>query len=176
MQKNNYTFFVQNSIFGLLIGVSFIVVSLVYYKTGQSICVNPQLNSVTMMLSIAGAFIGGRKYRDDHLGGIISYWKALGTCIYLITVAAFLYGIYVLILFHYDPSSQTAYFAMLEQVVTMLKEVYANSPLLPEIESMAKQLGTPFFIGFSAIFDKIFTGFIFSLFLAGLIRRTGKTF
>ena len=176
MQKDKYTFFTQNGIFGLLIGISFIAVSFVYYTTGQSVSVNPQLNSVTMLLSITGAFIGCRKYREDCLNGIISYGKALITCIYLIFIAAILYGIYIAILYHYDPSSQTAYFAMLEQTGVMFEKIYATSPLSGEIENALQMLKTPFAIAFSVTFDKIFMGTIFSLFLAGMLRKSEKRF
>lgn len=168
MEKNNHTFLIQNSIFGLLVGLTFIVTSFVYFKTGQNICVNPQLNNIIMLLSITGIFIGVRKYRDDHLDGYISYGKTLGACTLLITTAALLYGIYVYFLYSSDANLLTDYVTILEAA---FKEAYAGSPMLDTLTTMLKTFTTPASIAFAEVFNKIFTGFILSLFMAGALKK-----
>ena len=165
-QKN--TFISQNTIFGLFVGLSFILASFTFYKSGKSISLNPQLNNVMMLLSIAGTFIGVRKYREESLNGSISYGNALGACVYLITVASLLYGIYIYWLYRHTPELQENYISTINSV---LEEVYKGTPLLENMKAMLQNLMTAGFIAFSEIFNKIFTGFIFSLLLAGILRK-----
>lgn len=162
------TFLKDNTLFGLFVGLSFIVVSWLYYHSGRSITINPQLNNVIMLLSIAGTFIGVRKYREESQGGYLSYSKALGACIYLTAVAAFCYGIYIYLLYHRHPELLETYTSLVE---SSLQEVYGNSPLLENMKTLVKTFTTPATIAFAEIFNKIIIGVIFSLFLAGLLRR-----
>ena len=84
-------FFSQNTLFGLFVGLSFIAVAYAYYRSGRGVSLNPQLNNVILLLSIVGAFIGVRKYRDELPDNCLSYGKALGACTYLIAVASVIY-------------------------------------------------------------------------------------
>ena len=86
MEKNNEPFFKQNSIFGCLIGATFIFASLLFILAGKGIVVNAQFHNIIMMLTIFGIFMGVRKYRDEQLAGVISYGKALKTGIYILCV------------------------------------------------------------------------------------------
>lgn len=166
VKKN--TFIQQNTIFGIFVGLSFILASYVFHKTGRSISINPQLNNVIMLLSIAGAFIGVKKYRDDNRPNGFSYASALGACMYVISVAAVIYGIYIYSIYHRIPGLQENYVSM---VTAVLEEVYKGSPLLENMKTMIETFMTPASIAFAEVFNKIFTGFIFSLLLAGILRR-----
>lgn len=166
-EKKN-TFLVQNTVFGLFVGLTYILTAYIYYRAGQGVSLNPQLNNVIMLLSIAGTFIGVKKYRDENPGQPFSYAKALGACVYLITVAAIVYGIYIYSLYHRQPELQENYRLAIE---TVLQEVYAGSPLLENMTAMMQAFTTPATTAFAEIFNKIFTGFIFSLFLAGILRK-----
>ncbi|MDE6452290.1 MAG: DUF4199 domain-containing protein [Odoribacter sp.] len=166
--KNKHTFITQNTIFGLCIGVSFMLASYIFYKSGQQINLNPRFNNILMLLTIAGSFIGTRKYRDENLDGKLSYPKALGTCVYLTAIASVSYGIYIYTLYHIHPELQEEYLNMTKSI---LEEVYKNSPLLETMQTLLTSFMTAGMIAFSETFNKIFTGFIFSLFLAGILRR-----
>lgn len=169
-QKKN-TFISQNTLFGLFVGLGFIIAAFIFYKSGKSISLNPQLNNIIMLLSIAGAFIGVRKYREENLNGNISYGKALGACIYLLSVAAVLYGIFIYYLYRSNGELQENYISTLER---MLQEIYKGSSVLENMLVMIKTFMTPAAIAFAEIFNKIFTGFIFSLLLASILRRSRK--
>lgn len=162
------TFFKQNTLFGAIMGLSFVITSWVFLATGKSIAANPSLNNILMLLTIAGTFIGVRKYREDVLDGAITYGHALGTCTYIIGIASLLYGIYTVILYQALPELKDQY---LETIDATIREVYANSPLVDSLSDMVQTFTTSFSIGFSEIFSRIFSGFIFSLFLAGILRR-----
>ena len=101
MEKNNEPFFKQNSIFGCLIGATFIFASLLFILAGKGIVVNAQFHNIIMMLTIFGIFMGVRKYRDEQLAGVISYGKALKTGIYILCVASLCYAVYVFFLYSF---------------------------------------------------------------------------
>ena len=71
-------FFSQNTLFGLFVGLSFIAVAYAYYRSGRGVSLNPQLNNVILLLSIVGAFIGVRKYRDELPDNCLSDRCSLG--------------------------------------------------------------------------------------------------
>ena len=124
-----------------------------------------------LLLSIVGAFIGVRKYRDELPDNCLSYGKALGACTYLIAVASVIYGCFVFYLYRHHPELLENYLTSIE---TTFKEVYSDSAFTENMISMLKAFTTPATIAFAETFNKIFTGFIFSLLLAGLLRRTEK--
>lgn len=169
-QKKN-TFLSQNTLFGLFIGVSFVAVAFAYYKAGRGISLNPQLNNVILLLSIVGAFIGVRKYREESQGGFITYGKALGACVYLICVASVIYGIFVFYLYRHQPLLLENYLTTVE---TTFKEVYSESAFSENMITMIKTFTTPASVAFAEVFNKILIGFIFSLFVAGLLRKNKK--
>ena len=97
--------------------------------------------------------------------------EALGACTYLIAVASVIYGCFVFYLYRHHPELLENYLTSIE---TTFKEVYSDSAFTENMISMLKAFTTPATIAFAETFNKIFTGFIFSLLLAGLLRRTRK--
>lgn len=166
-EKKN-TFFTHNTLFGIFVGLSFVVTSYIFFKTGREISLNPQLNNVIMLLSIVGIFFGVRMYRDQQCGGYISYKKALAASIWLLAVAAVLYGIYLYTLYNKFPELKENYLGVIEAA---LQEHYSGSPLLENMNTMFKAFTTPATIALGEVFNKLFTGAIFSLFIAGILRR-----
>jgi hypothetical protein len=167
-------FFSQNTLFGLFVGLSFIAVAYAYYRSELIsavfvIVVHKWRHN--LLLSIVGAFIGVRKYRDELPDNCLSYGKALGACTYLIAVASVIYGCFVFYLYRHHPELLENYLTSIE---TTFKEVYSDSAFTENMISMLKAFTTPATIAFAETFNKIFTGFIFSLLLAGLLRRTRK--
>lgn len=161
----------QNTLFGGLIGGSLVIASFLYLLLGKNIGLNPQLNNVLILLTIAGTFIGVRKFREDALSGTIKYGQALKSCMYMISVAAIIFGIYTFIIYRLNPELTTQY---IETADATFREAYANSPMLESLSTMVRTFTTPYSIAFGETFNKIFSGFIFSLFLAGILRKTAS--
>ena len=82
-----------------------------------------------------------------------------------------LLGEILCIFFWFNPELLENYLTSIE---TTFKEVYSDSAFTENMISMLKAFTTPATIAFAETFNKIFTGFIFSLLLAGLLRRTRK--
>lgn len=157
-----------NTLFGLVIGLGYIIASYLFYRAGRSLYPNPRLNNALLLPAIAGVFLRVRQYRKETRGGTVSYGQALGVCTYLFSVAAMVYGVYLYFLYRQVPALTDSYLAAMEAVV---QEVYKDTALSENIRQLLPALITPLSIALSEIFNKILTGFVFSLFLAGLLRR-----
>lgn len=167
MEKETNPFWIQNTRFGLLIGATFIITSGLFYAT-QGTMTDPRTNNVIMLLTIAGMYLGAQKYRNDSLEGIITYWQAIGACTWQVAVASFIYGAYTCFIYTIRPAALEAYLDMTESI---LREVYAGSPVLENMIPLIKNYTTPFTMGFAELFYKTLIGFIFSLFIAFIVKR-----
>ena len=125
-------------------------------------------NNETIMALLGVSERTLRKYREEELGGYISFGKAFGGCIYIIGVGTLVYGMYIYYMYGKHPELQEQYLLM---VNTALDEVYKGNPMHDTLKSMMSGLVSPFFVAMAEVFNKIFTGFIFSLLLAGLLKR-----
>ncbi|MBC5623087.1 DUF4199 domain-containing protein [Butyricimonas hominis] len=174
MENTNESFFKPNTLFGGLIGGSFIIASLLFAYAGKGVVANPQFNNIIMMLTIFGVFIGIKKYRDDHLAGIISYGKALSTGIYILAVAAVCYAVYTFILYSSDSELLATYKKVM---LTMMNEVYKNMNLQELFNtSLSDLFFSPVVIAFGELFNRILVGAAFTLFIAGLVKRKTPPF
>lgn len=167
-KKHSSRFIEKNTVFGIFVGASFIVAAWLFFRTGRPVSLEPALNNILLLLSICGSYIGVRQYREEVLGGAIRYGQALGACVYLIAVASLLYGVFVYFIYRNHPELLDNY---LEVVSMTLREAYGNSPFLENMEAMLRTFTTATTVASAEVFNKLFTGFIFSLFVAGLLRR-----
>ena len=168
MKKTTSEFLLYNSIFGLFVGGSYIVASLVFFWSGKNISLNPQLNNIILMLTIAGIFLGVKKFRDDHLEGIISYGKSFSTGIYILTIASFLYALYIFIFYTSDPDLMERFKKVM---LSILKQIYGNTPLYETFEKSIQSFLYPASIAVGEFLNKLFFGIILTLFLAGILRK-----
>jgi hypothetical protein len=167
MRKEN-TFIARNTLFGVIVGLSFILAVFVFYRAGKPVGFNPQLGNVFLLLTVAGVFIGVRKYREECLEGYIDYPLALGACVYIVAVGSLLYGMFLYTLYGRSPELQEQYLATIE---LFLDEAYKGTPVLDTVKEMMRKFVSPLFIAFSETVSKCLSGFIFSLFIAGILRR-----
>ena len=173
MKTHNEPFFKQNFIFGCLIGGTFIFASLLFILAGKGVVVNAQFHNIIMMLTIFGIFMGVRKYRDEQLAGVISYGKALKTGIYILCIASLCYAVYVFFLYTFNADLLTEFKNV---TITTLKITGQNSPLFKMLEENMDVYFVPASIAFGELFNRILVGAAFSLFIAGLVRRSKLPF
>ena len=162
------TFFTKNTIFGIGVGLSFILSSFLLYKTGKSVIFNPQASNISLLLSIAGAYIGTRTLREEILHGFISFRQALGSSIYIIIVGTFIHAIFIFQLYNAVPELMENYKSMLDIV---LEEAYKGQDILATIKTVMGNAVSPLLIAITDFTNKIFTGFIFSLLIAAMLKR-----
>ena len=166
MQSN---YLKHNGIFGLCVGVSLVIANLAFYLTDKNINMNPQLMNTSLLLLMGGIFIGVRKYRDTYLEGNITYGKAVGVSMFIITCATILNAIFIYILYKSDN-------ILIENYLTETKEiiltVYKDTPIANQITPLLETFMTAGTIAFSDMINKIIYGFFFSLFIAIILKKS----
>ena len=171
MDITNKSYWRQNTLFGLLIGGSFSMASLLFLWGGKNVAMNPQLNNVILLLTIFGVFVGSKKYRDEALGGVISYGKALGTGLYLLLIASVVYAIYTYLLY---ASSEELFSTYKDNMLTTLKLVYEGTPMYDTLIDTFNAFLMPASIAMGEFFNHIVTGGIFTLLLAWFVKRKSQ--
>lgn len=152
-------------IFGLLIGITFILASYLYFYKGFDVIVNPQLSNINYFICIAGIFIGVRKIRAEIIPNI-SYWQAFLFGSLMIAIAAIPYTVYTYILLSNHPDIIQNTIQILEK---SLKEGNYTDSQTDTFISIYKAFATPLFMAISQFLNKAFMGIIFSLFMASFL-------
>lgn len=173
MNTTHKSYWKENTLFGLLIGGSFSMASLLFIWGGKSVAMNPQLNNVIMLLTIFGVFVGAKKYRDEALGGIISYGKALGAGLYLLLIASAVYAIYTYALY---ASSDELFSTYKANMLETLKLVYEGTPIYNTLLETFNMFLLPVSIAMGEFFNHIVTGGIFTVLLAWFVKRKPQDF
>jgi hypothetical protein len=163
-----HTFF-----FGSLIGGVLIIAALVVYAKGLSVNFEPNLRSVNLFLIVTGIFFGVKKYRDDELGGAITYGKAFTTGVLIIGFASMFYSIFLFILIRYfDSSILVEAITFLEKGLHEMGYKQKDIDLLMEIYKNI----TPGLFAFGQWFSKALSGLLFSFILAFFFRQNRNLF
>jgi hypothetical protein len=154
--------------FGLLVGGSFILSSILFDLSGKSNVLNPRLNNVISCLSIVGCFMGIKKYRDDRLDGLISYGRAFGAGMKILLLAAALYSFYTFALFSGTPELMEEYKSISNMI---LREVYGETSFHEAMAEVLDETLTPGLVAFGEFFRDILYGMFFLLVIAAILRR-----
>lgn len=162
-------FFGPVAAFGLLVGGSFIVTSLLFLAAGRGVVLDQRLGNVLSCLLVIGSFFGVKKLRDDRAGGIISYGKAFAAGFKIILVATALYAGYTFILYSARPGLVEEYRAV---ITATLAQVYGDTPLRALVEEVFANSLSPAFIAVEELVGKLLTGTFFTLVVAAILRRT----
>lgn len=155
------------TLFGILIGMSFIAASLLFILTGRTVAMNMQLNNITLTLTIIGVFIGIRRFREEQPRKLLSYGKAFMTGFGIVLISSGIYTLYILILYTTQPELLEAY---RQTLLYSIGEIYKDTSLMPIVEESAKQF-SPALIAFTECIIKIFYGTLFTLLLAAILKR-----
>ncbi|MDR2414867.1 MAG: DUF4199 domain-containing protein [Odoribacteraceae bacterium] len=157
--------------FGLLVGGSFIIASLLFILSGRDVVMNPRLNNVVSCLSIIGCFMGVKKFRDDRLAGSITYGRAFSAGLKIVLLATVLYSIYTFALYSARPELMEEY----KNIMTvMIKEIYGEISLGIPAEILNETI-TPLVVAFSEFFRDVLLGMFFLLVIAAILRRNLPT-
>ncbi|MDQ1769543.1 DUF4199 family protein [Labilibaculum sp. A4] len=160
-------------LFGALVGGALILAAFVVYLKDLSVNFDPNLRSINLFLIVSGIFFGVKKYRDDELGGAISYGKALATGVLIIGFASMFYSIFIYVL--------TSFFdtAIIKEAIIFLEkglhEMGYQQKDIDLLMGIYKNI-TPGLFAFGQWFSKALSGLLFSLILAFFFRQNRNLF
>jgi hypothetical protein len=154
--------------YGLIYGVASIALSLIFYLTGTDLQAKlPQYLNYGVLL---GAIILGiRSFRDEDLGGYISYGKSLGTGVVIAFFGSIIVAFYTYLFFNVvDP-------ALIDQMIEMTREKMIESGMPDDQVEMAVDMSarfmTPGWMFTFSILGITFMGFVFSLLASVFLKR-----
>ncbi|MFP4619826.1 MAG: DUF4199 domain-containing protein [Bacteroidales bacterium] len=172
--KQENTYLKSTMTFGFITGMVLIVYTLLLYATNNLIRSNLFLSILNYVILIAGIVMGTRSYRDQILGGYISYGKALGYGVVLSVFTGVVLGIFTYLLYAViDPG-------LMEQSMKIMEEEMLNQGISPEqvetLSGMQKQLRSPFMMLISSVFTYALMGLIFSLITSAFLKKDKPIF
>jgi hypothetical protein len=159
--------------YGAMYGLSGMAVFLLFYFIGTDIQSRiPQW--ISYLLLVLFIVIGIKSYRDEELGGYISYGKSLGTGILISLCGGVISGFFTLIFFAYiDPSmSQKIIEASYQSLV---EQGMSESQIESAMEGV-QMFMTPTWLFVFSILGSGFMGLIFSLLISVFLRKEQNPF
>ena len=173
-QGGENTFLRSTMTLGLITGLTLIIYTLLLYATNNLLNQNFALSMINYIILIAGIIIGTRSYRDQSLGGYITYGKALGYGVVLCVFTGIVVGIFTYLLYEViDPS-------LMEQNMKVIQEEMLNQGMSAEqVETMTEmqaRFRTPFMMLIGSIFTYSLLGLIFSLITSAFLKKEKPMF
>lgn len=162
----------QCMFYGALIGIVLVLFSFITYLTGFS--TNKSVGYIQWIILIAAIFISQKRYRDETLGGYISYGKALGFGTLTLFFASLIIGFFTYLLYAViDPS-------LIDKILQISEESMVAQGMPDEQIDMAlewtRKFTTPLAMTISTIIGLTFLGFIFSLITSLIIKKKDNSF
>lgn len=157
---------------GLKVGLILVGVALLAWIGGfQEARLMRYLN---MAIVIGSIYYFVKSWRDDNLGGIMSYGQAVGFGVLLMFFASILLAFFMVIYLNYlDPESVQRMLELAE--VTYYDMGWSEDRIEMSME-LLEQIQTPFFHAISTVISKTFQALLISLIIALFLRKEGDPF
>ena len=154
---------------GLIVGIVLIIYSILMYFLDLSL--EKWVSWVSYILLIGGIVYSTIQYRDNVLGGSITYVQALGFGVLISLFAAVLSGIYSYVFFTFiDPD-------FIDKIVEMTQQQMLDQGLsedqVEQAMEMQKGFMKPWVMVLISIPALTFMGFIFSLITSIFLKKEG---
>ena len=167
MEKKNPSILLNALNWGLIIGFASIVYSVILYMLNLTF--NQALGYAGVIIIIAGLAIAMKNYRDNVLGGVMSFGKAFGFGMLIVIVAALLGAIFAYLLYAVIDKGLSE--RMLEFTSDkMLKRGVPEAQLDVILERAAK-FQKPLPIAITGLISSILGGVVLSLIIAAIFKK-----
>jgi len=168
------TFLRSTMTMGLITGLALIIYTLLLYATNNLLKQNFLLGILNYIILITGIVVGTRSFRDQSLGGYISYGKALGYGVLTCVFTGVVFGIFNYLLYEViDPG-------LMEQSMKIIQEEMLNRGMsADQVEAMTQmqsRFRTPFMMLIGSIFSYSLLGLIFSLITSAFLKKDQPMF
>ncbi len=159
--------------YGTILGLTGAIVSLVFFFCGA----DPQSKYpgfISYVLTIIAIIYGVKNYRDQELGGFISYGQSLGTGVLIGLFSGIIMAVFVVLMFTViDPG-------LTEKIMDTAQQKMADKSMSEEqmetsLKWARKFMSPPFLFIFSII-SSVFMSFIFSLIISIFMKKEQNPF
>jgi len=173
MEKKSNSMLKHSMNYGLIMGVSLVILSLIIYLMG---ILKPPfwVSIINWIIVIAIIYIGSKKYRDEVLGGAIGYGNAVGYGVLVSAFSAVITSFFtVLLVTVIDPE-------YVNKLLVIVEEEMVNKGLPDEQISagleMSKKFMSPIFMFFSGLLGSVLTGLVISLITSIFVKKEAAPF
>ncbi|MFZ7115090.1 MAG: DUF4199 domain-containing protein [Bacteroidota bacterium] len=159
--------------YGAICGLVSIVLFLLFYFMGTDIQSRaPQYLSYAVLVIVI--IMGIKSYRDQDLGGYISYSKALGTGTLIALYSGIISAAFSIIFFMFIAPEMT------EQIIAAAQENMAKQGMSEEQMQMGidwtRKFMQPTWLFTFSVLTTVFLGFVFSLLIAVFLKKEDSPF
>lgn len=158
--------------FGAVLGFALMILSLLTYVF--ELYENQWFGSLTWVVLIIGIIMGVKKYRDENLGGYISYGQALGYGVLLTFFASIIVAFINFIYLGYVDDGFITY--SLEKSETEMYEAGTPDEAIEQAMGFTRKIMSPGVLSIIGIFMTTFIGFIISLIAAAFLKKEADPF
>lgn len=173
MENNSKSSMSQTALmWGAITGLIGIVYTLILYYA--DLMTNKPASIASYVILIAGIYLGTKTYRDQSLGGYISFGKAFGTGVLISLYNAIIGVVFMIILYKViDPEIITR--LMAEQQDKLIESGKISEEQIEQSMEMGKKFFIPFAV-LGGLFGGVFIGAIISLVTSAILKKEGDPF
>ena len=172
METKKETIWKSAMTYGGMTGAVMIIYGVILYVLDLNM--SQSLGLINYAILLGGIILGTKNYRDNSLGGSISYANALGYGTLVSAFAALIAAVYTYLLMGViDPEIIEKMFTLMEE--KMMEQGLADSQIEMAIEMNRKWM-TPAVMTIMVIPTYTFIGFLISLFTAIFLKKEGDPF
>jgi hypothetical protein len=173
MEENRKPSLIKSTVnYGAMLGLALVIYSLLLWMFDETF--NQSLGYVSFGITIVGIILATRAYRDQELGGYISYGQALGVGTLTVLFSGIITTLFTWLLYNVIDTG------LAERNLIFLEEAYYAAGMSDDqIDTaliMAKRFANPLVMAVMGIFGSVFFGFIFSLVTSAFLKKEGNLF
>lgn len=170
--EDKSTFWKNSLKHGLIVGLAMVVYGILLYILELNL--NTALGYVNYAILIAGFILGTKAFRDNELNGTISYGRAFGYSVVILTVATVIYIIYsYLMMTVIDPD-------IINKMQALGEEKMLERGMTDEQIEMAQQMNSkimgPGLMSIIGFFGMMFIGTILALITSAFVKKEGDPY
>jgi lysylphosphatidylglycerol synthetase-like protein (DUF2156 family) len=171
MIENKSNFWKNSLIFGCLVGITLITMSVVLVLTGKF---SSRLQYAGYLILVAGIAVGTLNFRDKYSGGFLTYGRSLASGVLISATAGFLLGIFSFIYAKYvNPG-------FIEEIMQQVQIEWERQGMSEDqmriAEKATRWLMQPGMLIFMTLLGYSFWGTILSLIVSAFVKRDPPPF
>jgi len=158
---------------GAMIALMLIIYTLILYITGNAN--NRYVNWISYALMITGLWLGTKNYRDEQLGGTITFGQAYKMSFLTSFFSALIFAVFLYIYFKFLARD------VMQEMKTISEQDLLDNPDISEDQAemtmkiFNNYVFIPFSLAFTSILSFSFLGALLSLLVAGMVQRKTET-
>ena len=156
--------------YGAILGIIMVIFAILFYIIGMDTTEARWTQWLYYVIIIGILIYAIKTFRDQYLGGAITFGKALGTGVLVVLFGSIIYAVYSYIFLTFIDAS------MIEKMITMAEEDMINRGMSDDqieqgMEMTRKFMANPILMSLMLIITFTFFGFIFSLVIGLFMKK-----